>query len=134
MSTLYLEWDDDFKQTSNGSVQLARGWDEVRQRIERRILTNAQFVQSDGTPVSADYYYHPEYGLSARARIGDDLNSDTISKIEQILYEGTIVDEAVDGNILPNITHQLLSTGEVLFSIGVTLASGQLGTINFTLP
>lgn len=134
MSALYLEFGGDFVLSSAGTLLQAEGWDEIRQRIERLILTNAAGFQSDGTPITAQYVFHPDYGLSAPARIGDVFNQDYINNMSQILYQGILQDPGVDPTNPPVITAALIGLNEIQFTIGVSLKNGQQQTLVLTLP
>src|ERR1700722_12293938 len=96
MPDLYLELGSDFILNAGGDVQLADGWDEVRQRIERLIFTNAAGFQSDGTPILAQYIFEPTYGLSASARVGNTVTKDMINQMTSIIYQGVLADPGVD--------------------------------------
>jgi hypothetical protein len=131
---LYFEWGQDLQLTAAGDLLLASGWDQVRQRIERRVFTNPATLQDNGAPIRADYYFHPTYGLGARAHGGDILNNAFIQKMTQLLNQGILVDQGVDTAILPTITSQQLSVNSVLFTILVYLANGTQETIEIILP
>lgn len=134
MADLFLEFGTDFLLTANGDLCMATGWDEIRQRIERRILTNPAFEQFNGAPVVAEYIFDSNYGLGARAAIGFVFNNATIQQFIQRIYEGVLVDQGVNTNVPPVITYSQPTPNEIIFNIAITLANGQQNTILLSLP
>jgi hypothetical protein len=134
MSTLYLELGSDFVLTPSGSLLMASGWDEVRQRIERLIFTNAAGFQSDGTPILAQYIFDPAYGLSAGARVGDLVTNPLINEMTSIIYQGILADPGVDPTQPPVIQVSQPSFEQLLFVIGVTLLDGSQQTLTLLAP
>ena len=104
MPTLFLNWDGDMIASQQGGLVLASGWDEIRQRIERRILTNPQRKNFDGTIQPAGYIYHPDYGLGLQYIVCEALSDDMVSQLEQKITQGILEDVDVDETFLPEIT------------------------------
>lgn len=133
MTTLYLEWGGDLKLSTNGGLELANGWDEVRQRIFRRILTNPAFTLADGTPIAADYIFHPDYGLGAGRLIGEPISDDWSLRLKHIITEGVTIDQGVDASEPPVIDIRRYPGGVVWVIIVVRLKTGEPGRIAFAL-
>lgn len=129
MSTMYLEWGGDFVVTPNGSLQWASGWDEVRQRIERRIITNPLEVLPSGEAVPPDYIFDTNYGLGYAKLVNQNLNNTMLSTIKQRAYQGVTVDDAVSGAYPPQISLYSPIPGELILVLGVTLKTGEQGQI-----
>lgn len=104
MSTLYLECNGDLKLSQQGGLVLASGWDEIRQRIFRRILTNPLITESNGQVIPPGYIYHPEYGLGLGFVIGQVFNDEFKSQLTQRIKQGILDDAEVDKTFLPVIS------------------------------
>lgn len=129
MSTIYAEWSGDLVLTADGDIQLATGWDEIRQRIERRLLTTASGFLPDGTPLSAEYIFHPDYGESLQRYVGQNINEGWINGVRKAVLAGTRIDSGVQPNTVPQVTFQQTADHTVYMLIAVQLISGEPGTI-----
>ena len=128
--TLFLEWGGDLILENRTSLQLATGWDLVRQRIERRIITNSAQQLPDGTFTTADYIFDQNYGIGAGKMIGQPFDEQFVATLYQRIQAGVLADAAVSTTIPPSI--QLIQTngGNTLWCVvGVTLANGNTGQI-----
>lgn len=125
----YLEWGQDFIVTPNGSIQMATGWDQVRQRIERRLLTNPAETLPDGEPVEPDYLYDTSYGLGAGKLIGQPRTKQLLGQILQVVNAGVMVDDAVSNAAPPSVSLYVINPSETLLIIGVDLLTGEVGQI-----
>ena len=134
MPDLFLEFGSDLLLTANGDIAMAEGWDEIRQRIERRILTNPAIEQSNGTLTPGDYIFDGDYGLGASTAIGYTFTPAVIQAFMQRIYQGVLTDVGVNTNVPPVITVIQQSPQQVQFNIAVTLASGAQNTILLSLP
>src|SRR5690242_12084376 len=101
--TFFLEWNDDLKITPNGSIQIADGWDTVRQRIIRRIITNSAEELPDGTFTPPDYVWDPAFGIGLGSMVDQPFNATLISKLEAAVTRGVLLDAAVESSIPPSI-------------------------------
>lgn len=129
MSVLYMEWGEDLVITPNGSLQLARGWDEARQRIERRLFTNAQEVLPGNVVVAPDYLFDINYGIGCAKKVGEPMNADLLGDIRQRVNQGVMVDDAVSDALPPSIQMFRQQNGTLLLIIGVPLKTGEVGQI-----
>ena len=134
MTTLYLEWNSDFVLTPAGSLQLATGWDSVRQRIERRIITNPAQQLPSGISTPADYVFDSAYGVGAGSLVGQPYNQNFIASLRQKIQAGVLSDAAVDTSVPPSINVTTPQNDAVWAVVGVTLASGNVGTIALQVP
>jgi hypothetical protein len=124
----YVDWNSDFIVTPSGSIQTAVGWDRVRQRIIRRIITNSQQKLPSGVSTAADYVFHPDFGLSGGALVDADLSEDYIAKLEQIISQGVLEDADVDSTTPPTIQYSR-PNNETLWEVSVILKSGVPGQL-----
>jgi hypothetical protein len=129
MPTLYLEWGEDFVLTPKGSLQMATGWDEVRQRIERFLLTNALAAAGDGSIIPPDYLFDTNYGLGAGRRVDENITPDTIGSIQQKVYQAVMSDPDVDDSFPPSIALYRQTDHTLLLVIGVKTKSGFPGRV-----
>ena len=106
MTDLYLEITGDLKIDSQGDLILAEGWDEIRQRIIRRIVTTPLLQESDGTIIEADYIYHTDYGLGLKYLVCATFTDAMINQLKQRVTQGIMEDAAVDSSYLPVITYR----------------------------
>ncbi len=132
-NTLYLDWGGDLQINQNGGLVLATGWDQVRQRILRRLLTNQSFTLADGSPVPADYIYDPAYGIGCRRLVGEPGGEATQSRLRQMINAAVLVDEGVDINRLPQITITTFDSFTLYVEIVVYLLTGQPGVLQLTV-
>lgn len=129
--TLFLEWGEDLVLNQNGSLMMATGWDQIKQRIIRRILTNCTMRLQDGTPVLAGYIFDKDYGLSTRRLLGEPHDTSYRKKLEQKLTQGVKVDNGVDPSRPPIIQFSLEQGGHVIWAeITVFPKVGEPGKIS----
>lgn len=131
--TLYAEWGGDFVLTNTGSLQAAVGWDEIRQRIERRLLTSPSGYLPDGTPTAAEYIFHPDYGEDLQAYVGQNIQEGWINGVRKSVIAGTRVDVSVQPDTIPTVTFQQASEHSVYMNIIVQLITGEPGVISLEL-
>lgn len=135
MPSLYMEWGEDLVLTPGGSLQMASGWDEVRQRIERRLLTNPLEVLPDGEPVTPDYIFDTTYGLGIPKYVGQNPTQDQLNQLRQKTNQGVMIDDQVSNAYPPGISlYKGSNPFELLMIIRVVLKSGQPGQIALSLP
>jgi hypothetical protein len=125
----YLDWNQGLIVTPSGSIQAATGWDRARQRIIRRIITNAAKILPNGTYTAADNVFSPLYGLGLGAQIDRAFDSDYETTIERLVAQGVLEDEDVDSTIPPSIQFISPNPSTLWIVVGVTLVTGQQGTI-----
>lgn len=125
----YLDWNSDFLVTPSGSIQTAVGWDRVRQRIIRRIITNPSQQLPDGTFTAPDYIFHPGYGVGGGALIDQDVDDEYIARLEQIISRGVLEDADVSSSTPPTITYRRPNPDTLLVVVSVVLNSGELGQL-----
>src|SRR5262249_35364627 len=129
MKTLYLEWGSDLVLTPKGSIQLATGWDENRQRIERRMLTWPLEVLPDGTAVAPDYIFDTDYGIGLPKLVGQPITQQLLGSIRQRVNQGVMVDAGVSNRTVPGIQLFRTTPGELLLIISVPLQNQPPGRI-----
>lgn len=133
MVSLYLEWNGDLVLTPNGSVLMAGGWDEVRERIIRRFLTNSPLPLPDGTSTPPDYVFDPSYGLGAGALIDQNPNAAWRADFTRRMRQAVVADAAAAPGALPSISIRTPQIGTIQIFVGIQLISGQQGTFSMTL-
>lgn len=129
MPTLYLDYGSDLVLNQNGGLTWAVGWDEVRQRVLRRLMTNSQSTLPDGTPVEPEYIYDVNYGLDGRVLVDQPVNQDWLNNLARAVRQAVLSDESVDTSAPPSI--QVLRTNVTTFYvlIGITLQNGKVGQV-----
>ena len=130
---MYLEWNGDLVLTPNGSVLMASGWDEVRERIIRRFLTNSALPLPDGTTTPPDYVFDVQYGLGAGALIDQNPDAAWQTAFSRRLREAVVADAAVSPSVLPSISITTSLAGLTEVFVAVQLISGQQGKFSLTI-
>jgi hypothetical protein len=126
----YLDWNQGLKLTPSGSIQTATGWDRVRQRIIRRIITNPARQLPNGTFTPADNVFSMFYGIGLGTEVDRASDADHQEVIKRKIAQGVLEDEDVDSTIPPSIQFIAPTPSEIWIIIGVTLVTGQSGTIS----
>lgn len=129
MTDFYLDWNSDFRITPNGSLQTAVGWDQVRQRIVRRIITNSSQLLPDGTRTPADYVFDPAFGIGAGALVDQNVDADYIAGLERRISRGVLEDSAVESTTPPTIQYVQPNNETFWAVVSVLLKSGVPGQI-----
>lgn len=133
MSVPWLSWGGDLQIATNGSLVMANGWDEIRQSIERAILTNPQVTLPDGEVVGADYMFAPTFGAGLGLWVGQNPTQHTLRQLTRIVRNAILSQTGVDASQTPTVTFQPMAGGMGMeIQISVALLSGQIGTT--TIP
>lgn len=132
MPTFYLEWNGDLVLTATGSVLMAQGWDEVRERIIRRFLTNSSLPLPDGTSTPPDYVFDTGYGLGAGALIDQNPDAAWRTDFARRMREAVVADAATAPGALPSIRITQPMIGMTQVYVGIQLISGQQGRFSLT--
>lgn len=133
MPTLFAEWGGDLQLTNTGALQPATGWDEIRQRIERRLLTSPSGFLPDGTPTAAEYIFHPDYGEDLQAYVGQNIGESWMNGVRKSVLAGTRVDAGVQPDTLPKVTFTRTGSHQISMNILVQLVTGQVGSISLEM-
>ena len=112
---------------------MAAGWDEVRERIIRRFLTNSALPLPDGTTTPPDYIFDPSYGLGAGALIDQNPDANWIANFTRRMREAVVADSAVAPNSIPSVNITTPMIGVVEVYVAIQLISGQQGSFSLTL-
>lgn len=129
----YLDWGGDLLLTPSGSIQLAVGWTQTRQRIIRRIISVPAQQLPDGSYTIATNMFDQAFGIGLGADVDKSINQDYESMIERKIAQGVLEDEDVNTSIPPSIVFQRPTPSSLWIIIGVTLISGQPGTISIKI-
>ena len=125
-----LDWNGDLTVTPSGSIQIATGWTRVRQRIVRRIITNPARQLPDGSFQVADNIFAPDFGVGLGSLVDQAFNEDFQDELERRIAQGVLQDEDVNSTIPPSIIFQRPNPSTLVIVIGLTLLTGQPGTIS----
>lgn len=129
----FVEWNNDFVLTPNGSIQTAIGWDQVRQRIMRRLITNAQARLPDGSTTPPDYIFDRAYGIGLGARVDQIMTQEGKRDLERRIVTAVRQDSAVDTTQQPAIRFRSPQPNTLVINIAVKLKNGQTGALAFQL-
>lgn len=133
MPDLFCEWNSDLLVTPNGGLQSAVGWDRIRQRIVRNLVTNAATALPDGSSTPADYIWHPDFGIGAGSLVGQvptqAFQANLVSRINQAVLH----DVAVDPGSVPTVVFQQLEPGTWVVYISVFLRNGTTGSVSVSI-
>lgn len=133
MSTLNLEWNQDLVLSANGSLQMVDGWEEVRERIIRRILTNSAQTLPDGTTTAPDYVFHPSYGVGGGALVSQNPTQAFLSNLQQRIRSGVLDDASVDPGYAPQVVIQQPVPNTFIILVGCQLLNGQQGALSIAV-
>jgi hypothetical protein len=133
MTDFYLEYNQDLVLTPSGSVALAIGWDQVRERIIRNFLTNSAVQLPDGSTTPPDYVFSPFYGLSAGALIDQNPTQAYIADLTRRIRHACLSDAAVDPGSVPNVTVARPALDTIQVYVSVTLITGQQGSLSIAM-
>ena len=130
MPDLYCEWNDDLILTAKGDIQTASGWDRVRQRIVRSLITNSAQTLPDGSTTVSDYVFHPDYGLGAGSLIGQvpsqQWRADFISRVNRAVLQ----DISVNPGSVPVVKFSNPTPGTWIVYIAVQLSNNTTGRVS----
>ena len=133
MTDLYVDWNSDFLLTTNGDLQTATGWDEVRQRIVRNLITNSGEVLPSGVITAPDYIFHPLWGLGLGSKIGENPTTDWRQQLISRINAAVLADAAVDQGQMPTVVFQQGNPGTWQVFVTVPLADGTAGSITLSM-
>ncbi len=133
MAIPWLSWGGDLQISPNGSLVMANGWDEIRQSIERGLLTNPSVTLPDGEIVAADYIFAPSYGAGLGLWIGQNPTQRALRQLERVIIHVVLSQPGVDSAQMPTVSFRTLQQQRGLeIDISMTLLNGQTGTV--TIP
>ena len=112
---------------------MCSGWDEVRERIIRRFLTNCAIRLPDGSTTPPDYVFSPLYGLGAGALIDQNPDAQWRANFTRRMKDAVAADSATDPGSVPSIKITYPFPGLTQVFVGITLTSGQQGTLSLTI-
>ena len=124
-----LEWQGDLVLTPNGSIQYAVGWDQIRERIIRRFLTNRAQQLPDGSYTLADYVFDVNYGVGAGALVDQNPTRAWLLDLTGRMRQAVQADAAVDPGALPQMTVVKQGGNTYQLFVQVQLVSGQSGKV-----
>ena len=130
MVDLYLDWSQDLQITPGGQVRTATGWDQIRQRILRRLITNSAQTLPSGISTPADYVFDPAFGLGMGALVDQDLTRQYIEELKQRIYNAVMVDQDIDSSSPPQVSFSQPTPDTLRIIISVLLANGQSGNLS----
>jgi hypothetical protein len=133
MSAIYLEYGGDFVLNQYGGLQLATGWDQVRQALERAILTNPQTDLPGQGPLPPDYLFESAYGSGATREIGQDITADSLAAVVAKVQAAAATIPGIDPTIAPVISIAQSGFQTVLMKVTVTLLDQTQGTTIFAI-
>jgi hypothetical protein len=133
MATAFLEWGGDFVVTPSGSIQIAQGWDQIRQRIIRRIVTNPAQQLPDGNFTPPDYIFHPLYGLGLGSLVDQNFDDSFTKDLEGRITAGVLADSQVDQSFVPTFQYYRPNPGSLVVVVTVVASGVGPGLIQFAV-
>lgn len=133
---LFLELGGDFVLNSNGGLlATSDSWTVIRQNLERFIFTNSASVDRFGNPQPADWVFHPEFGLSANAMLGQNFDQAFITNLQQKVYQAALQAQSGNATVPPVVTvTQGTNPQQINVTVVITPLGGQQMTIQVSLP
>lgn len=127
---LFCEFNGDLVLTASGGLQAAVGWDQVRQRIIRRMITNAAITLPSGISTPADYIFEPDFGFGLGALVAGNFSASFLETLKNKIALAVFQDTAVDSSIPPTVIFRRSDPATLWIIIGVTLKTGFQGQIS----
>ena len=130
MASLWMEFGQGFAFNANGGLQIATGWDETRQYLERIAFTTCQTVNQQGIQIDPDWLYDVNYGLALRVKIGQLLPGQAIATLTQAIEAAASSAPGTDPASPPTIT---VNQNGHTFTVNVTvyLSNGLSGQLSY---
>jgi hypothetical protein len=129
----WLDWNGDFIVTPSGSIQTATGWDRVRQRIVRRIISVSAKIQPDGTFTIASNIFAQTFGVGLGELVDQAFSQNFEAELQRRIAQGVLEDQDIDSTVPPSVVFQRPNPAALVIVIGVTLKTGQPGTISIQI-
>ena len=121
---LYCEWGGDLVLSPSGGVQTATGWDQVRQRILRSLITSGDTVLPDGSSSPAGYVFHPTYGLGLGVLVSQNQTPAMLAELQSRIRAAVLEDASVDPSFQPQVVFRQPTTTCLEVYVGCLLLSG----------
>lgn len=125
----YLDWNGDFILTATGSIQAAVGWDRIRQRIIRRLITNSFQQLPSGRWTTSDYVFEPDFGLGMGAMVDNPFGEQLLAQLEARINRAVLEDDNIDSSVPPSVKFFKNPPNQLFIAITVTLIGGVQGQI-----
>ena len=126
----YLDWQGDFIVTPTGNLQLATGFDRIRQRIIRRMITNPSQLLPSGRWTAPDYVFDPTFGIGLGSLVDQPQSDTMLADLERRITVAVLQDDNIDTAVPPVIKFYREPSGGLFITISVTTLSGAPGTIS----
>lgn len=133
VTDFYLEWGGDFVLAPNGSIQTAVAWDQVRERIIRRFLTNSAQRLPDGSYTAPDYVFDINYGIGAGALVDQNPTHDWLLDLTGRMRRAVLADTAVDTSAVPQVVVTASGGNSYQVFVSVKLINGQSGRVSISI-
>lgn len=130
---LYLEWNGDLVLTPNGSAQTAVNWDQARERIIRRFLTNSAQQLPDGSFTPSDYVFDISYGEGAGALVDQNPDEAYVLSLNQRMRQAVLSDASADPGAVPVVVITQPEPDTYQVFVSVPLIDGTMGNVSITL-
>jgi hypothetical protein len=127
---LYLDYNGDLVLAQDGIPQVATNWDQVRQRILRRMLTNPSQTLPSGVKTQADYIFHQDFGFGMGALVDGDFTQGFLEDLKNRISRAVFSDVDVAPSIPPTVKFNRPNLSTLWIIIGVTLVTGLPGQIS----
>lgn len=130
---IFCEWNGDLIITPNGSIQSAVGWDNVRERIIRNMITNSAQTLPDGTTTPPDYVFDPSFGIGMGTMVDGNFTPQFIATLKQKTSQAVFSDADINPGVPPSIVIKQPDPSTLSVYISVQTITGQDGQIQVSL-
>lgn len=130
MSTIWLEYGTGFAINSSGGLQMAQGWDETRQWLERLAMTVPKLSLPDGTQTDPEYLPSP-FGLGGRLIVGQLTASQAATQLGSLIASAAASAPGTNPNQPPSVS--IVNNNDHYYTVNVVvyLSSGLSQTLSY---
>lgn len=132
MSTIWLEFGDDFALNPQGGLLCATGFDETRQVIERAAFTTPQTTLADGSIASAEYYLDTGFGEGLRIKIGSLPLPQALQEFQRGMRVAAASAPSVDQT--QPVQFSIVNSGNIVYiTVTIPLVNGKTKSTTYSI-
>jgi hypothetical protein len=131
MADLSQFWSNDLSIASNGDLAVANDDSLAQQELLRALMTNPQWSDSAGNPISSpDYTWHADFGAGIPRRIGKTLN---VSELRGAIQSTIRTIAGIAPTPAPVVTVTPFNNGAAVTIQYADAVTGQIATLSFDI-